>query len=454
MSNLGKTIVELSSLIQSAKLDPRDLVEETFSAIENHDDQSIFTVLTKDRARSEAQASYDRIKSGNAFGPLDGITTAHKDLFDLEGLATTSGAKVMRSSEVKTKDASVVANLKAAGIVTLGRTNMSEFAFSGLGINPHYGTPKNPNDQSTARLPGGSSSGAGVAVASGLIPVALGTDTGGSVRIPSAFNGIVGYKATRGRYDMDGVFPLAESLDSLGPLCRTVADAIVVDAAMRGKAESDIRVTSLAGKRFVIPETVMFDDIETEVADAFEAAVQRLANAGARIRRASFPSFKVIFELIASHGALVTAEALALHQQRLASDGADQMDPRVVQRIRLGEKMSLPNYLFVQKTRQTMIKEMETLVGDEELLISPTLPHVAPEIAPLLADDAAFFATNGKTLRNTQIGNFLDWCGVSIPCGTGAHGMPVGFSIAGLPHSDEQMLSVALAAEPVIRDQG
>ena len=451
MSNLGKTIKELSGLIHSGALDPRDLVEESFSAIESHQDQSIFTVLTKDRAKAEAEASYQRIKSGQSLGPLDGIVTAHKDLFDLEGLATTSGAKVMRSGEVKSKDAAVVANLKGAGVVTLGRTNMSEFAFSGLGINPHYGTPKNPHDQKVARLPGGSSSGAGVAVASGLVPMALGTDTGGSVRIPSAFNGIVGYKATRGRYDMSGVFPLAESLDSLGPLCRTVEDAVIVDAAMRGKAANDVRLTSLAGQRFVIPETIMFDGIESHVADAFEAAVKRLEKAGACIRRAAFPRFQVIFDLIASHGALVTAEAFALHQQRLAGDGASDMDPRVVQRIRLGEKMSLPDYLFVQKTRQTMIAEMETLVGEGELLISPTLPHVAPEIEPLLSDDTAFFATNGKTLRNTQIGNFLDWCGVSIPCGTGAYGLPVGFSIAGLPNRDEHLLSVSLAAEPIIR---
>jgi aspartyl-tRNA(Asn)/glutamyl-tRNA(Gln) amidotransferase subunit A len=451
VSNLGKSISELSSLIHASVLDPRDLVEECFHAIESHNDQSIFTVLTKDRARFEAQAAYKRVINGDTRGPLDGIVTAHKDLFDLKGLPTTSGAKVMRSSDVKSQDAAVITNLKAAGVVTLGRTNMSEFAFSGLGINPHYGTPQNPNDLSVARLPGGSSSGAGVAVASGLLPFALGTDTGGSIRIPSSFNGIVGYKATRGRYDMAGVFPLAESLDSLGPLCRRVDDAILVDAAMRGVSASDVRLTTLVGQRFVIPETTMFDDIEPEVGDAFERAVQRLAKAGARIRRASFPSFKVIFELIASHGALVTAEAFALHQSRLGSDAASDMDPRVVQRIRLGEKMSLPNYLFVQKTRQAMIYEMQNLVGPDEFLVSPTLPHVAPEVEPLLSDDAKFFAMNGKTLRNTQIGNFLDWCGVSIPCGAGAQGLPVGFSIAGLPNRDEQLLSVARVAEPVIR---
>jgi aspartyl-tRNA(Asn)/glutamyl-tRNA(Gln) amidotransferase subunit A len=451
VSNLGKSVSQLSALIHSGSLDPRDLVEETFAAIENHADQSIFTALTKDRARQEAEASTKRIASGQPLGPLDGVPTAHKDLFDLEGLATTSGAQVMRSSEVKTSDAVVVANLKAAGMVTLGRTNMSEFAFSGLGINPHYGTPINPNDPAVARLPGGSSSGAGVAVASGLVPVALGTDTGGSVRIPSAFNGIVGYKATRGRYDMAGVFPLAASLDSLGPLTRSVADAITVDSAMRGQAQSDVKITSLAGKRFVIPETIMFDDIESAVGDAFDAAVERLVSAGAHVRRAAFPGFKVIFDLIASRGALVTAEAFALHRERLAGDAASGMDPRVVQRIRLGEKMSLADYLSVQEIRQQMIKEMETLVGPGELIISPTLPHVAPEIEPLIKDDAAFFAMNGKTLRNTQVGNFLDWCAVSIPCTKAAQGLPAGFSLSGLPNQDDYLLAVAAASEEIIR---
>ena len=442
---------EISRLFQVGRLDPIAVLEETLDAIQSNEDQSIFTLLTKDRAFDEATEAFNRLRNGQSLGLLDGIVTAHKDLFDIAGYPTTSGSKILLNSAPKADDGAVVNNLKRAGVVTVGRTNMSEFAFSGLGINPHYGTPKNPNNTGTARLPGGSSSGAGVAVASGLLPFALGTDTGGSIRIPAALNGIVGYKASRGRYNMQGVFPLAESLDSLGPLCRTVGDAIFIDAAMRGVSKPNVEILSLAGQRFVIPETIMFDDIESEVADAFEAAVSRLVDAGAIVRRAKFPLFKIIFDLIASHGALVTAEAFALHRERLSSDASSKIDHRVVQRIRLGEKISLPDYLFVQKKRQLMIKEMETLVGQDELLISPTLPHVAPEIARLLADDAAFFAMNAKTLRNTQIGNFLDWCAVSIPCGYGAHNLPVGLSIAALPGRDEQLLSVAHAAEPVVR---
>lgn len=453
MSHLGKSVSEISRLFQSGRLDPIAFLDETLDAIQSNEDQSIFTLLTKDRAKSEATQASARLRTAQSLGLLDGIVTAHKDLFDIAGHPTTSGSKLLLSSAPKSDDSAVVHNLKQAGVVTVGRTNMSEFAFSGLGINPHFGTPKNPNDKQTARLPGGSSSGAGVAVASRLLPFAMGTDTGGSIRIPAAFNGIVGYKATRGRYAMEGVFPLAESLDSLGPLCRTVEDAIFIDAAMRGVSNPDVQIASLVGQRFVIPETIMFDDIETEVADAFEAAVGRLVDAGAMVRRAQFSSFKTIFDLIASHGALVTAEAYALHRERLSSDASNQMDHRVVQRIRLGGKISLPDYLFVQKSRQLMIKEMETLVGRDELLLSPTLPHVAPEIAPLLADDAAFFAMNGRTLRNTQIGNFLDWCAVSIPCGYGAHNLPVGLSISALPGRDEQLLSVAHAAEPVVRGQ-
>lgn len=451
MTHLGKSAAQLSVSIQSGALDPRALVEETLSAIGDHADRAIFTCLTPQRAKAEAEAAAKRIRDGRSLGLLDGIPVAWKDLFDLEGVVTTAGSRVLAGDPPATGDAAVVAALAAAGMVCVGRTNMSEFAFSGIGINPHYGTPRNPADGDVARIPGGSSSGAGVAVAAGLVPVAIGTDTGGSIRIPAAFNGVVGYKATRGRYPMAGVFPLAESLDSLGPLVRTVRDAVWVDAAMRGLTAPAVTRTPLAGRSLIVPQTIVFDGIEPGVAAAFESTIDRLAAAGARIRRQAFPVFTELFELIARRGPLVTAEAFVLHEERLAGPAAAMMDPRVVARTRLGEKIRLADYLAILAARRRMIDEIARAVGTDEILVSPTLPFVAPPTAPLLADTDLFFATNGRALRNTQIGNFLDWCGVSIPCGTGDAGLPVGCLLSGLPGTDEHLLSVALAAEPIVR---
>jgi len=450
-SNRGKTVAQLSVLIQSGGLDPVGLAEETFAAIRSVPDQSIFVSLLEERAMAEAAASSKRIRDGRSLGLLDGIPVAWKDLFDIEGLATTAGSTILKTAAPANRDADVVAALAGAGMVSVGRVNMSEFAFSGLGINPHYGTPQNPASTDGARLPGGSSSGSGVAVASGLVPVSIGTDTGGSVRIPAAFNGIVGYKATRGRYSMRGVFPLSKSLDSLGPLCRTVQDAVWIDAAMRGLSAPDVRRGSVEGLLLVVPETIVFDDAEAGVVSAFEAALTRLEKAGARIRRQAFPAYAAIFDLMAAYGPLVTAEAFVLHRERLAGPQAEGMDPRVVARTRLGEKITTTGYIETLAARDRLMAEFASSIRPGELVASPTLPHVAPLTAPLLTDDALFVKTNAKTLRNTLIGNFLDGCGVSIPCGTGEAGMPVGLLLSGLPDHDEHLLSIALAAEETVR---
>lgn len=441
----------LSVLLQAGTVDPVELATTTLDKIAGYRDQAIFTTLLGERALAEAKASSQRIRSGRSLGLLDGIPVAWKDLFDTKGSVTTAGSAVLVDNAPARADAAVVKALASAGMVSVGRTNLSEFAFSGLGINPHYGTAHNAASRDVPRIPGGSSAGSGVAVAAGLVPVAIGTDTGGSIRIPAALNGIVGYKATRGRYSMQGVFPLAKSLDSLGPLCRTVQDAVWIDAAMRGRAAPDISRTDLSDLKLVIPETVVFDDAETAVVAAFEAAIVRLERAGARIARRAFPVFAEIFELAARHGALVTAEAYALHKERLQSADAERMDQRVVARTRLGEKIGMHDYVAILDTRERLIAALADALEPGELMAHPTLPHVAPPIAPLLADDDLFFKVNGKTLRNTSIGNFLDGCGVSIPCGTGDDAMPVGFLLSGQRNEDERLLSAALSVEAVIR---
>lgn len=444
------SIAQLSLLIQSGEADPMDVADAIFDGIEQYADKAVFTVLLRERAMREAHASSRRIRDGRSFGALDGIPIAWKDLFDIEGMPTTAGSVVLTDDAPAKHDAAIVTLLKNAGMLAVGRTNMSEFAFSGLGINPHYGTPENPHSKDEPRIPGGSSSGAGVAVAAGLVPVAMGTDTGGSVRIPAALNGIVGYKATRGRYAMEGVYPLATSLDSLGPLCRSVQDAIWIDAAMRGLTAPIITRQSLKGIDIVIPRNVVLDGLGPGVAEAFEGGVERLRSAGALISSIEIPAFDEIISLMAKQGALVTAEAFALHRERLAGPEAARMDHRVVMRTRLGEKTSMPDYIAILAARARLIADTERLIGNR-LVAFPSVAHVAPPIAALERDDELFVATNGKTLRNTALGNFLDWCGVSIPCGKGEADMPVGFLLSAPANRDDALLAVSLAAEAIIR---
>lgn len=444
------SIAQLSLLIQSGKADPVDVAEAIFGGIEQYADKAVFTVLLRERAMREAHASSKRIREGRSLGVLEGIPIAWKDLFDIKGMATTAGSVVLAGDAPAKQDAAVVTTLKNAGMLAIGRTNMSEFAFSGLGINPHYGTPENPHSRDEPRIPGGSSSGAGVAVAAGLVPVAMGTDTGGSVRIPAALNGIVGYKATRGRYAMEGVYPLATSLDSLGPLCRSVQDVIWLDAAMRGLTAPTITWQSLKGIEIVIPRNVVFDGLGPGVAEAFAGGVERLRSAGALVNPIEIPAFDEILALMAKYGALVTAEAFALHRERLAGPEAARMDHRVVMRTRLGEKTSMPDYIAILAARARLIADTERLIGNR-LIAFPSVAHVAPPIAALERDDELFVATNGKTLRNTALGNFLDWCGVSIPCGKGEADMPVGFLLSASANGDEALLAVSLAAEAIIR---
>jgi aspartyl-tRNA(Asn)/glutamyl-tRNA(Gln) amidotransferase subunit A len=451
-THLGKSIAQLSVLIQSGSLDPVTLIEETLDAIRTHKDQAIFTRLLEERAKEEAARSSRRLQEGRSRGLLDGIPVAWKDLFAIAGFPTTAGSVVLADAAPAQEDADVVKALKAAGMVAIGRVNMSEFAFSGLGLNPHYGTPLNPRASDVARIPGGSSSGSAVAVASGLVPVSIGTDTGGSVRIPSAFNGLVGYKASRGRYSMAGVFPLATSLDSLGPLCRSVQDAVWVDAAMRGRLAPDVARADLSGLSIVVPTTVVMDDVEDGVAQAFEATLTRLSAAGVKIRRAAFPAFDQLFQVMAEHGPLVTAEAFALHHRRLAGPEAETMDRRVVARTRLGEKITLVGYLEILKLREQLIKDVAGMLGPNEFIAYPTVAHVAPALAPLEADDELFVKVNFKTLRNTLIGNFLDWCGVSLPCGTAGAGMPVGLLLSAPKDQDERLLAAALALEDIVAE--
>ncbi len=448
-----RTALALGAALQSGALDAEVLVEQTLAAIAAADMPGLFTRISTERAQVEAKAASARLRAGRAASPLDGVPVAWKDLFDLESEVTTAGSRVLASTPPAQADAPVVAALKSAGMVTVGCTGMTEFAFSGLGLNPHYGTPRNPWSSADApRIPGGSSSGSAVAVAMGLLPAAIGTDTGGSVRIPAAFNGIVGYKATHGRYPMDGVFPLAQSLDSLGVFAHDVADAIAVDAAMRD-AIAQTAETGVKDVTLVVPVNVVFDNAEPGVVDAFERALQRLDAAGATIERRVFPPFDGVLELVARHGPLVAAEAYQVHAARLADPReVAAMDPRVASRLAAGGKIAAADVAAFRAGRKALVAEARTVLGPRAMLVHPTVPHVAPLVRPLETDDALYLKANASTLRNTTLGNILELCGVSLPCGRGEAGMPVGFLISAMGGLDADLLAVAREAEGVVRE--
>jgi len=325
---------------------------------------------------------------------------------------------------------------------------MTEFAYSGIGLNPHFGTPLNPYG-STPRVPGGSSSGSAVAVARGLTPVAIGTDTSGSVRVPAAFNGVVGYKSSAGRYPMEGVFPLSRTLDTLGVFARSVADAILIDKAMRGAAPVLAPPAPIQGLRLIVPTTIVLDDCEPEVLANFEASLAALAAAGAVIERRPFPIFDEIGALHKRFGLIVAHEAYALHRERIAGPAAAVMDRRVVKRLAAAKALDPSALPALLEARRALVKRAAATCGGA-LVTYPTVAHVAPAIARLDNDDEVFAQVNMKTLRNTMLGNMLDWCGVSLPNGFGADAMPTGLLLSGRPGEDDRLLAAALAVEETV----
>lgn len=444
-----ETVSQISKKLRSGKLDAVELTEQVLEKIKSCDDQAIFLDVLADRARVEAKASRRRLKAGKPASTLDGVPIGWKDLFDIEGHVTTAGSVVLKFNPPAKADAALVDAGKRAGMVAIGTLNMTEFAYSGIGINPHYDTPRNPNDKTVHRSPGGSSSASGVVVAKGLLPVAIGTDTGGSIRIPASFNGVVGYKSSTGHYDMRGVFPLSRTLDTLGPLAQTVEDCVLVDRVLRGSSKA-IAKRDVKGMEFIVPTNIMFDGIEDAVLANFDAALARISKAGGKIKRKPFPVFEKFFELLKTRGNVLGPEALHVHFERVNGPDAARMDQRVVKRIKLAENMTAVDLVEVLIQRKALIAECNELIGDA-IVICPTTPHVAMDIKPLEADMDLFFEVNAKTLRNTMIGNFLDWCGLAIPSGKDGAGMPTSVLLSAPHGHDTQILGSGLTLESLIR---
>ena len=444
------TASALASDLRTGKRDPLDLLNEVFARIVEVGDNAIFTETLRPRAEAEARAARERLRAGNPASLLDGVPVAWKDLFDLKDRVTTAGSVVLASNPPAAQDAALVNAGARAGFVTVGALNMTEFAYSGIGLNPHFGTPRNPNGTGPARAPGGSSSASGVVVANDIVPIAFGTDTGGSIRIPAAFNGVVGYKTSTGHYPMTGVFPLSRTLDTLGPLAHSVEDCVMADAVLRGLQAPEVQAARVAALDFVIPDGVMMENLSPAVAANFAGAVARLEQAGARVRRIALPELAETLELITHRAVLAAVEALDLHWDRLHGPDAARIDARVVRRIMNAASASAVDLAILLRERARLIAAVTAQIGDA-LLICPTTPTVAMPIAPLEADQEVFFRHNGLTLRNTSLGNFLDWCGLSIPNGFDPDTMPTGFMISAPHGRDKAVLSAGLAIEHIVR---
>ena len=439
----------MSIRMRSSPARPLEAVGHDLDRISALDDRAIFVRTTPARAMEEASASAQRHDAGHALGPLDGVPIAWKDLFDLRGEATRAGSIVLEDVPAE-RDAELVRRLAEAGAVTVGKLNLTEFAYSVLGLNPHYGTPPNAHGGSEPRVPGGSSSGCAVAVALGLVPIAIGTDTSGSVRVPAAFNGVIGFKPSGGRWPLDGCFPLSRTLDTAGVLCRTISEAIIVDAAARDVGAPSMGSGGIAGLRLVVPTNVVWGETEAAVLNNGEAALRRLADAGAIVERRPVPILDAVLELNARLGMLVAAEAFRLHEGRLARH-ADRMDRQVATRLKAGAAIDANAEAEIRAARGRLIAELAPVFNGDTLLAFPTVPHTAPRLAGLDTDDELFAATNKKTMRNTMLGNFLDWCSVSVPSGFDDQGLPTALLLSGGPGRDDHLLASALAAEPLVR---
>jgi aspartyl-tRNA(Asn)/glutamyl-tRNA(Gln) amidotransferase subunit A len=423
----------------------RDRLEQALARIADPNGEGKRACLTvyTDTARAAADAADRRAAQGASLGPLDGVIVSIKDLFDVAGERTRAGSKILAEEAAPAAaDALVIQRLRAAGAVIVAKTNMSEFAFSGLGANPHFGTPGNPRDRS--RVPGGSSSGAPVAVVDGMCDIAIGTDTGGSIRVPAAFCGLAGFKPSRQRVPTAGAFPLSQTLDSIGPIAKTVADCAKADAVMAGESDVPLEPLSLTGLRFGVAEGLPFDGIDNTVAAAFAEAVRRLETAGAKVSREKLALFDDM-NAVNAKGGIAPPEACAIHRDRLKRRAAD-IDPNIRVRIERGCAVTPSVYEEILGERAALVRAMDARLASLDVLLMPTVVIVAPTIAEI--EDLKVFSTrNAAALRNTSMINFFDLCAISLPLPAE---LPVGLMLVVRNGQDHRLLRIATAAEKLL----
>ena len=431
---------DLGRAIGTGEIDPVALTDVYLDAIDAHEHRDrIFARVTHDRARGEAAAASARAKSGMRRGVLDGIPVSWKDLFDTAGIGTEAGTKLM-DGRVPDTDAEVLQAATAAGLVCLGKTHMSEIAFSGLGLNPIMGTPPCVNDVDA--VPGGSSSGAGASVAFGLAAAGIGSDTGGSVRIPSAWNDLVGLKTTHGRLSLDGTVPLCLTFDTVGPLCRSVEDAGLFLAALEGSKPADLEGGSLEGARLMVLDTIVPDDVRDAPRTAFENAVERLKSAGAVVEHRYFSQ---LFDAFNVAGNLYAADSYGWWRD-LVEAHPEKMFPQILERVRGGQTVTGPDYCAGWNTLRDIRRQYHAETAQFDAVIMPTAPILPPHAERLLTDDEYYKSENLLALRNTRVANLMDVCSITLPTGVPS----CGIMFNGQNGTEEALLRLAAAAERVL----
>jgi aspartyl-tRNA(Asn)/glutamyl-tRNA(Gln) amidotransferase subunit A len=445
--NLPLTMAGTALKLHDGSIEAVDLVS---SAIEKSRAARGVFISFIERARDDALESAHRRTLGAPLGRLDGIPFAVKDMIDVAGSRTTAGSITRIDAPAASRDAAVIAVMRAAGMIPLGKTNLSEFAFSGLGLNPHFGTPTADFHAVDPRVPGGSSSGSAIAVQRGLVTAAIGTDTAGSIRVPAAFNGLTGFRASIGRYDMDGVHPLAVTLDTLGPLARTVEDCVLLDGAMRGRANPEVREAPLEQVRFIVDSTVLEDPaLQSDVARNLRNVVTRLRQCGARVEERPVEAFTRTRKLIATQGWLGAIEAWSLLQQVVEGERSAQIDLRVRNRLPAARDIDRNAEARIRALRAELMLSMRRELGDA-VLVTPTVKHVAPSLAALEADDGLFASTNLETLSLTMPGSLLDMPGVAMPSGVDGQGLPTSVLFSAPQGHDDRLLRTCLAVESAL----
>ena len=443
------TLATLAADLGNGRTTGRKLVDECLARIADTAGEGARVFIHVDaEAAIEAAEAMDRLREVKAApSPFAGIPVSIKDLFDIRGQVTRAGSRALEDSAAAETDAPVVARLRRAGFIVIGRTNMTEFAYSGIGINPHYGTPKGSWQRSVGHVPGGSSSGAAVSVADGMAHGALGTDTGGSCRIPAAYNGVVGFKPTQRRVPLDGGVPLSFTLDSFGPLARSVSCCAILDAVLADEPIAPLQPRSIKGMRLAVPTTVALDELDDAVARTFERALETLSRQGALIERIAVPEFLDV-GVINAKGGFAASESYAWHRYLLVSKG-DVYDPLVSSRILRGQAISAADYIDLMLARKSLIARAKARLAPYDALVMPTTANTPPRIADL-ADDRAFAAANVLALRNCSLINMIDGCAISLPCHREGE-VPVGLMLAASGGSDRRIFELAAAMEAVIR---
>lgn len=427
------------------RISSRDRLEIVLSTIEAELRRVEFTAVYPEAARSSADAADDRHRRGISIGPLDGLIVTIKDLFDIAGEVTNAGASVRRHAPAAIEDAKIVSALRLAGAVILAKTNMSEFAFSGVGINRSFGTP--PNSLNPMLVPGGSSSGAAVSVANGSAEIAIGTDTGGSCRIPAALNGIVGFKPSHGLLSTRGCFPLAPSLDTVGPLARTVAGCSEAVRALAKRPLDPLSPRDPHDLNLGIARGAFYAEIDSSTEEVMEHAIDRLSHAGVRVTELNVDDMWQ--DMLAAFPApLVTIEASAVHREGMRAS-REEYDPRVADRIQLGASVLAADYLVGMQVRDRLISQMKERIGAFDGLVTPTVPILAPRIDDLEADVERFHRVNRLLLRNTTFGNLFDLCAVSLPLAVGAD-RSGGLMLQTTAGRDISLLSTAATLERIL----